>query len=211
MVMNESIKIFQKLAMHNDNSIVFLDLLDYCIYQHLVNKPKKLKFRSRYTNETGYFYDLYCDWVTVTNKKIEEYGWFDYWGTLYTEIILSDAKASQRGQFFTELSVCESAVQLLSNSIKKEEDEGGLFKGRLYDPAAGSGRLLCCFQSKEQGYYMVAEDLDEMACKMCVLNFLIHGISGCVVNMDSLSREFYREWKVNEQLPLTGILSIEEL
>jgi type I restriction enzyme M protein len=84
----------------------------------------------------------------------------------------------------------------------------------LIDPTCGSGRCLLAIHVEAPGNYHVAMDLDLTCVKMTIANFLLHGVVGEVLWMDSLSLEFYGAWKVNEMLntsiPLPHVCKVEK-
>ena len=178
---------FTKLTRVHDTSIVFRDWLDYCIDQFLINPDTKYFKHEDYTEEEyGYFYDLLKAWVTGMSEKLESHSWYDLLGVYYEETVKSSSKASDMGQFFTPHDVVETMTELTG---------GG---GSCYDPAGGSGRFCLAYHIRYPEALCFSHDLDEFACKMAVLNFLIHGVKGAVVRCNSISGEFYCGWKVNE-------------
>ena len=50
------------------------------------------------------------------------------------------------------------------------------------------------------GAIMIGSDLDEVACKMSVLNFYIHGVRGSVLHQNTLTGETFNCWKINNYL-----------
>lgn len=79
----------------------------------------------------------------------------------------------------------------------------------VYDPAAGSGRMLISTKNDNPKSYLIAWDIDYTCCLMCVCNFLINSCVGEVVCMDTLRMSNFRgAWVVNETYYRTGLPSI---
>ena len=112
--------------------------------------------------------------------------WLDVFGSLYEEMYLSRGKASKTGQFFTPQSV--------SDLMARVSGLGAGDHGKVNDCAAGSGRLLLAHymdkskmdHSAGRRFEYVAQDCDPIACKMCALNFMVHGMYGRVECRDTL-------------------------
>ena len=112
--------------------------------------------------------------------------WLDVFGILYEEMYLSRGKASKTGQFFTPQSVSDLVAQI---GTQKAEDHG-----TVNDCAAGSGRLLLAHYMEKskldhkagRRFEYVAQDNDPIACKMCALNLMVHGMYGRVECRDTL-------------------------
>ena len=118
------------------------------------------------------------------------------------------------GQFFTPLSVCRmmSKMTIQDTYVPKP-------KGRVYtvsDPACGSGRtlidahmqLLECHPDEDDAhtrFFYSAVDKDHMCSKMCLINFMLHGMSGEVLCMDTLSMQYRFGWHV-EHVPIRNWL-----
>ena len=120
------------------------------------------------------------------STAMERGEWLDVFGILYEEMYLSRGKASRTGQFFTPQSVSDLVAQI---GTQKAEDHG-----TVNDCAAGSGRLLLAnYMEKSKldhkagrRFEYVAQDNDPIACKMCALNFMVHGMYGRVECRDTL-------------------------
>lgn len=189
-------KEFEKLATTHDVSIVFNDFLDYSIDQFLINPNVKYFNHSRYSKEEyEIFYNLISIWITRTEKELETHKWFDYLGLIYEEIIQSKYKAGARGQFFTPSAVCDMLAQTTYSSEKYQNNDEVL---SVYDSACGSARTLLSWHTLRPQDILYGADLDEVSCKMTILNFLIHGVKGSISHMNSLSLEWFKGWKINE-------------
>lgn len=201
-------KTFNKLCKVHDNTIVFRDWLDYSIDQFLINPDLKYFQHDKYNeNEYKLFFELFETWIKNMETRIKEgYKWFDLIGYFYEETVKSSSKASNMGQFFTPPHVCDLMTKL---TVKPLKNNGAGEK--MYDCAGGSGRLCLSFHSQYPKALCFSHDLDEVSCKMAVLNFLIHGIKGSVCQYNSLTGEFYNGWKINEfPLSIMEINNIRE-
>ena len=82
----------------------------------------------------------------------------------------------------------------------------------VYDPTAGSGRLLLAAKADRPRSYLVGWDIDYTCCLMCVCNFLINSCVGEVVCIDTLRMDNFRgAWLVNEAYYRTGLPSVRWL
>lgn len=195
--MDEFQKIFEKLARYDDPSIIFTNWLDYVIDQNLfTTKKRELNFKG---NENDYF-EMFSAWVNIQNEYLktssEDKQWYDYLGLFYEDVIQSKYKASNRGQFFTPENICQVMAKLNFTGKDAEDLEGKL----INDCAGGSGRLLLASRQFAPNGIFILVDLDNVACKMAVLNFFIHAIRGAVVCKNTLSGEFFEAWRVNNYL-----------
>lgn len=193
-------KIFDKLCKQHDPNKIFNEFLDYSIDINLFTTVNQnLDFQGR---EKHYF-EMFQEWVMITNNHINEdsieinsgsNGWYDYLGIFYEEVVQTAYKAGVRGQFFTPANVCQTMTEL---TIDKNED----YSGKLVnDCCCGSGRFLLAGHSLMPNAIMIGSDLDEVACKMTVLNFYIHGVRGSVLHQNTLTGETFQCWKINEYL-----------
>lgn len=135
--------------------------------------------------ENPEYLDLNQDWAADVTRAMEKGTWLDLFGNLYEALYLSRGKASSQGQFFTPQSVSDLMAQIATG--KKEN-------GLVADCAAGSGRLLLSHymqvthvdHGKRFGLFYEATDNDPVACKMCALNMMMHGMHGKVICRNSL-------------------------
>lgn len=130
---------------------------------------------------------LALQWLADVGDAMEKGEWLDAWGILYEELYLSRGKASNTGQFFTPHSLSD----LMAGVTGKE----GADRGKVNDCACGSGRLLLAHyleksrldHSAGRRFEYIAQDSDPIACKMCALNLMAHGMYGRVVCQNSLT------------------------
>lgn len=135
------------------------------------------------------FARLALQWLDDVSRAMERGEWLDVFGLIYENMYLSRGKASKTGQFFTPQSVSDLIAQISTL--------GSSDRGRVNDCAAGSGRLLLAHyiekskldHSAGRRFEYVAQDSDPIACKMCALNFMAHGMFGRVELRDTLSMD----------------------
>lgn len=133
------------------------------------------------------FAELMFIWLDDVATAQDHGQWIDVFGQLYEEMYLSRSKAAKTGQFFTPVSV--------SNLMARIATFRGEHRHTVNDCAAGSGRLLLSHfmevskddHSAGRRYVYVAQDSDIIACKMCALNMMAHGMYGAVYHMNTLT------------------------
>lgn len=170
-------------------------LLDLFSVEAFKNDSKGLlKWQQERFQEKPHFGFLALAWMDDVTKAMERGKWLDVFGMLYEEMYLIAGKASRTGQFFTPPAVSDLMSELVgtkkkeASSVKKD----GL---KVNDCAAGSGRLLLSHfievskldHSAGRPYSYIAQDSDPLACKMCALNMMIHGMNGRVICQDTLT------------------------
>lgn len=187
--MDDFERIFDKIARTDDASVLWTNWLDWVIDQNLIiDHDRGLNFKG---NEYAYF-DLYISWVELLCEKLKNNFYYDYLGEFYENVIQSKYKSGNLGQFFTPMEVSE----LMSKLIVDDKKEVGV----VNDCACGSGRLLLDAYKNNHNVLLIGQDVDSVACKMCVLNFYIHGVKGSVLHQNTLTGEFYEAWRVNNYL-----------
>lgn len=189
--MNKFEKIFERLAMTNDRSIIWNQFLDYCIDVNLLSHVNyDLDFKG---NEKHYM-EMLEQWLLQLNKDLEEKPYSDRLGMFYEELVTSHVKSKNLGQFYTPSDVTD-----LMNGLVIDVDEKST--GIVNDCACGSARMLMSAHVKSKGNLIcIGQDLDEVSCKMAVLNFWSHGVRGSILQQNTLTREFYQAWRVNNYL-----------
>lgn len=202
--MNDFEKHFEKLARTDDASILWINWLDWVIDQNLIiNHDRQLDFKG---NEKTYF-QLYQDWIKIVSDELEKGDkyYYDYLGVFYEDVIQSKYKAGTNGQFFTPQCVSKLMAKTLM------QNKGGV----INDCACGSGRMLLSAHVQSKGDLIcIGQDLDEVSCKMAVLNFWSHGVIGSILHQNTLTREFYQGWRINKYLyhgiPIPHIEKVSE-
>lgn len=196
-----------------DFSIVFEEMLDFFIetfdidrvMRHKCNFPVLLAERKQ---DNPDMFELLVRWLELATQGINKNGAYDFFGTMYEEVVKGKFKSSAMGQFFTPLALCGLMAEVTYSP-----------EGRtVCDCACGSGRTLLAHFSqsdKTKLYYYYGGDLDPVCVKMCTLNFMIHGMFGIVERRNALTREFFNGYIVNElcypiPLPCPSIRKADE-
>ena len=190
--MNKFNKIFENLAKINDRGIIWNNWLDYCIDINLLSTKKyHHDFKG---NEEAYF-EMLQEWLCQLNQELEKRPYFDMLGNFYEELVTSHVKSKNIGQFFTPSDVIELMVDLTLGERDVELGE------MVNDCACGSARMLLSAHVHSNGKFIcIGQDLDEVSCKMAVLNFWSHGVRGSILHQNTLTGEFYQGWRVNKYL-----------
>ena len=191
-------EIFEELARHNDRSVIWNDWLDYAIEINELNlSDEKKPFRKNYHGNEPAYWDMTTAWLNELTVKLEKYPYYDLLGEFYEELVTSQVKSSQMGQFFSPVSVSELVNNIVSNDIQDHDLNGKIAN----DPACGSARMLLSAHVKSKGELIcLGEELDPTAARMAVLNFYSHGVRGSILQIDTLTREFHNGWRVNRYL-----------
>ena len=189
--MNKFNKIFERLATTNDRSIIWNQFLDYCIDINLLtSKERHLDFKG---NEK-YYSEMLEQWLLQLSEDLENKPYSDMLGRFYEELVTSHSKSKHMGQFYTPEDVTNLMTEL---AINIDEHSTGM----VNDCACGSARMLMSAHVKSKGNLIcIGQDLDEVSCKMAVLNFWSHGVRGSILQQNTLSLEFYQGWRVNNYL-----------
>lgn len=188
-----------------DVRTVFQDLLRYIIHGFSPGAPPLTDWKYK-KEQTKVFYYMYTTWVQIMAQQIKRHGWYDAFGDLFMALT-SQRGQQQKGQFFTPAHVTEVMAK-----IAMGDDKSLPAIPSVYDPTAGSGRILLAAKAERPQSYLVGWDIDYTCCLMCVCNFLMNSCVGEVVCIDSLRMDNFRgAWIVNESLYRTGLPSVRKL
>ncbi|UTB32740.1 MAG: SAM-dependent methyltransferase [Methanobacterium sp. ERen5] len=130
----------------------------------------------------------------MDKQLVNDTDWYDMFGIYYEAVIVSKMSRQSQGQFFTPPDVCNLMAEMTITAAKLKPGQS------VNDPCCGSGRNLMAANRIVPGCYHVGMDLDQTCVFMTIANFLLHGIDGEVIWMNSMTQEFYGAWKVNEYL-----------
>lgn len=141
----------------------------------------------KYGNDiTDIFAQMTIHLANALEKEIE-----DVLGIVYMEASMGNKGA---GQFFTPTSISSLSARIVMNKIEK----GELDTYTLYEPTSGSGGMILEIAKnlKEKGInyqksiYVIAQDLDWRCVYMTYVQLSLLGISGIVIQGDSLEEPF---------------------
>ena len=113
-------------------------------------------------------------------------GWDDIVGITF-ENVNSKMQASNSGQFFTPVHLCNLMAKITHDSTFIPEN--------VNDCACGSSRNLIAHcrlrpEHRTETFYH-AYDLDSRCVLMSVINFIMYGMKGVVIHMNALTLEIY--------------------
>ena len=208
---DEFTKLFDEVSTGKNRQDIYVEWLDYVIDINLLSlKNQDLDFEGR----EEYYYKMFGAWAKIVGDKIctNEYnikkginGWYDYLGTFYQANIQSRSTKSNSGAFYSPPNVCQATAEIM---LSNNNDD---YTNKLInDCCCGSGRFLLAGHSVAPEAIYIGMDLDLIAVKQACLNMYIHGITGSVLHMNSLSGEFYTGWKVNQYLN-KGIIPVPHI
>lgn len=184
---------------------VFRDLLRYIIHGFSLPDTPSLQDWPYTKEQNKAFHDMYTAWIQIMHKQIVRHGYYDAFGDMY--MALTSKRGQQRiGQFFTTNGLTRLCQQIITSKNENKEVRS------VYDPAAGSGRMLIATKADNPRSYLVAWDIDYTCCLMCVCNFLMNSCVGEVVCIDTLRMANFRgAWLVNEAYYRTELPSVRWL
>ena len=187
-------EIFEELARHNDRSVIWNDWLDYVIRINLVHCSSESP--NYHGNEEAY-QDLLGAYLNKLGEILENEPYYDLLGELYEQVVLSQGKSKQLGQYYSPTCVAEITTDLVMLN-KQFTDNSDMVAN---DCACGSGRMLLATHVKSKGdLFCVGMDIDETSVKMCTINFWSQGVRGSVLQMDSLEDKFFKGYRINKYL-----------
>ena len=133
--------------------------------------------------------------LILDHERTNATEWNDYLGRYFE---LHGQYNAKTGQFFTPVTLCNFIAQI-TESDKKE--------GTVNDPSCGSSRNLIAHARlnplNRYNFFYFGQDLDKRCCLMSVLNFVMFGMKGIIIHMNTISLEVYRGWRI--YLPETGL------
>jgi type I restriction enzyme M protein len=200
--MNEFESVINKIANRYDVNTVFDDFLTMSIcalsFGKMEERYNKISIKYR-EEEIKLFSHALVALINEAEKNSNDGGkWCDVLGSFF-ENNLSSSQASHLGQFFTSPEICDLMAKIAQNPELKE--------GKILDPACGSGRgLLAHSRLNPQNrfnFYYYACDISETCVKMTVLNYVMFGLKGYIIHMDSLRGKIWGGYRV--YLPETGL------
>lgn len=181
-----------------DAQVVFGEFLDYIIdcfsIDRLVdNEGNYNLIFSEIKKECSDYFPAFSELVMKSAKLISENNVYDLFGNIYELMFQNGSKAERLAQFFTPQTVADICSQIIYKHV-----DG---RYRVNEPTCGSGRnILSVFaKNKDKPQYYVAEDIDSVSVKMCAINMMLHGMTGCCICHNTLfPSEFIFGYEVNE-------------
>lgn len=206
-------KALQNICHKHNFSNVFSDFMTMAICAFSYGQMEDLynETAKRYdADELNLFSIALAEMVNEYDTNMGSDGtWKDILGCVFEETN-SSYTASANGQFFTPDHICNMMAQLVG---EKEPCKENIL---VNDCSSGSSRNLIAHsrlhpQNRFNAFY-VAQDLDERCVKMSVLNFVMFGMKGIVIHMNTLTMEIFKGYRVYLADTMLGIrpLSINE-
>jgi len=195
-------KAIRDVSHRHDLSRVFDDFLQMsvCCFAFGRMEDQYLTIANKYDQgELKRFSLALAAMINEYEVKSQDGKWWDVLGHFFEEIN-SPSGAQRSGQFFTPKSICDMMAQM----VKHEDYTRDI---TISDPSCGSGRNLIAearlnSQNRFNRFY-VAQDLDRRCVNMTVLNYIMYGMKGIVIHMNTLTMEIFSGFRV--YLPETGL------
>lgn len=106
------------------------------------------------------------------------------------EIYMVRITYGEHGQYFTP----DPITDFMTEIVGLEPDE----QGRICDPTCGSGRFLISASKKNPDALFVGMDLDPRCAKMCAINMYLFDLNAIVLQGNTLTNEFSKEWQIRK-------------
>ena len=181
------IKLFERYSYAQNYANAFNQLLDYFLLAFRFNETKESRQSSLETLSLNLKKDLLMSIITEVGELAEEFG--DPLGALYEQCI----SKGKHGQFFTP----EPISIFMASCINVDQLHPGQ---TVYDPACGSGRMLLAAAKINRHLRFYGADIDEICCKMSVVNMILNSLTGEIAHMDTLSNDFYKGYIIGTTL-----------
>lgn len=199
-------KELNSISNRHHTSQIFDDFLQMAVCAYSLGKSEDiyLEIAKKYDEKELKGFGKALGALIMQHEQSNPTEWNDYLGRYFEEFGQSSAKT---GQFFTPVSLCNLMAQMTDNGASGET---------VNDPSCGSSRNLIAHAwlrpTNRFNYFYFGQDLDRRCCLMSVLNFVMFGMKGIVIHMNTISMEVYRGWRI--YLPETGMgvrpLSVDE-
>lgn len=198
-------KMLQKIEGRREFYQIFDDFMSMaiCAFSYGKMEEEYLSIAKNYTSsELEIFGNALVEMIIeYNNSTLEDGSWKDILGNIFEETN-SSFTASANGQFFTPTTICNLMAQLTCG--KDEPCKENIY---VNDCSSGSSRNLIAHsrlhpKNRFNAFY-IAQDLDKRCVKMSVLNFIMFGMKGYVIHMNTLSMEIFKGYRI--YLPETGL------
>jgi len=178
---------FERYAYGQSLHSAFTNLLDWALlpfkkYDSILEQDQALDIYRNHLKVTEL-----ASLITMIGDLSE--GFSDPLGELYMQAI----SYGHNGQYFTPEPLCDMMATM--NIGDKSTDAQ-----TVLDCACGSGRMLLSAAKINRHLLLYGADIDITCCKMALLNMLLNSLTGEITQMNSLSNEFYRGYKVGTTL-----------
>ncbi len=207
--MKAFIKSIESIARHHDIRQVFDDFMQMaiCAFAQGAMEKEYADIAKRYNSEQikGFAIAL-AEMLTAYEEVATPDGdWDDILGKFFEETN-SISQAQRAGQFFTPKEVCKMMAMITCGTNMQNSGTASGHAKTVCDPSSGSGRNLIAHArlspNNRLRCFYTAQDLDRRCVNMCVLNYVMYGMKGVVIHMNTLSMEIYGGYRI--YLPEVG-------
>lgn len=182
-------KEIEKISNRHHPSEVFDDFLQMAVCAFSLGKSESiyLEIAKKYDEKELKGFGMALGALIQEHETTNGENWNDFIGNYFE---LSGRSNSNTGQFFTPVSVC----RLIAEMVGSNDGE------TVNDPSCGSSRNLITHAQLNPknrfNYTYIGQDLDKRCCLMSVLNFVMFGMRGLIVHMNTISLEIYGGWRI---------------
>jgi len=199
--MKEFSKEINKLAQKHNITQLFDDFMDIsiCVFSLGKMEEKYNEVTAKYLpDELQILKESFAQLILAYQKIENIEGCNDILGDFFMSTN-SYNSASNKGQFFTPVQVCN----FMSASLPSQHSN------RISDLCSGSGRNLIAHanidRENRQNCFYVGSDLDKRCVKMTALNMFLFGMNGVSIHMDGIFLDIYSGYRIYPHHTLKGI------
>ena len=186
--LNRMTAAFDRLSRHDSPWTTFHSILDFFLLPHRYYPTGEELAAAHQQLLAWPDKEIIVEFLTAMTDLQPE-GFQDPLGEFY----MMNISHGRLGQYFTPEHVCDMMAQI---NVGNDPQPGQT----VLDPACGSGRTLLAVAKINRHLHFYGADLDPICCKMALVNMLLNSLTGEIANMNSLSNEFYRGYKVRTLL-----------
>ena len=186
-----------------DRITVFRDLLRFVINGWTLPGYPGIEDWRYNLEQNALFAEMNRVWIRIMGEQLNRKEFFDVFAHLYPAYS-GDKDRQSKGQFMTPHHIAQLMAELVPTDTSKVNS--------VCDPTGGSGGLMLASHARNPRNFHVSMDVDYSMCLQAVCNFIIHGVVGMVVCINTISQKNFKgAWLVNELLYRTGFPTIRPL
>lgn len=169
------------------------------------------EYEAEYPDSTDEIFEHYQR-AYVALFRVSRETELDILGEVYEQL---GATSDSFGQYFTPNSLAKAMTKMVGAAGACQREATVENPYRVKDGACGSGRFLVhqAYHNMEiqpnEPTVFVGQDIDKLCARMTAVNFAVHGITGHVIQGDSLKAKPQAVWWIQHTNPENGI--IEEI
>jgi type I restriction-modification system DNA methylase subunit len=157
-----------------------------------IAKEEFKRIHERYTQEQIIQFD---EAFTLMVNEMEAHN-DDFLGEIYQQCELGNDRL---GQIFTPFPVSMLLAQITMGDLAERIKQEGFIT--LNEPTCGSGGMVIAFRkamidakcNPSRDVFVTAQDISEVAFKMCYIQLSLYGMGASVIHGDTLRMEIWRE------------------